>query len=51
MAEVYNNNPEALVLIRPDERVPTGRTVEVLGYVTSVGLRHYGIAAKEPEGS
>ena len=50
MAEVQESNPDALVLIRPDRRVPTGRTVQVLGIVTSVGLRHYGIAAKPPEG-
>jgi len=49
MAELYERQPDALVLIRPDRRVPTGRTIKVLGIVTSVGIQHYGILAEPPK--
>lgn len=48
MAELHDQEPEAMVLIRPDARVPTARLVKVLGFANSVGIRHYGIAAIPP---
>lgn len=48
MAELHEREPEAMVLIRPDARVPTARLVKVLGFANSVGIRHYGIAAIPP---
>ncbi|HOC68681.1 MAG TPA: biopolymer transporter ExbD [Candidatus Hydrogenedentes bacterium] len=48
MAELRDTDPEALVLIRPDARVPTERLVKVLGFANSVGIKHYGIAAIQP---
>lgn len=37
---------DALVLIRPDARLDTGRLVEVMGIASSVGVKRYGIAAE-----
>ncbi len=48
MAELRDRDPEAMVLIRPDARVPTERLVKVLGFANSVGIKHYGIAAIPP---
>lgn len=48
MVELRERDPEAMVLIRPDGRVPTERTVKVLGFITSVGIKRYGIAAIPP---
>ena len=48
MAELHDREPEAMVLIRPDARVPTARLVKVLGFANSVGIKHYGIAAIPP---
>jgi len=48
MAELRERDPEAMVLIRPDARVPTERLVKVLGFANSVGIKHYGIAAIPP---
>ena len=48
MVELRERDPEALVLIRPDARVPTERLVKVLGFANSVGIKHYGIAAIPP---
>lgn len=48
MAELRERDPDALVLIRPDARVPTERLVKVLGFANSVGIKHYGIAAIPP---
>lgn len=49
LSDLYLEDPEALVLIRPDTNVPTGRTVRVLGVANSVGITRYAIAARPPE--
>ncbi|MCC6695956.1 MAG: biopolymer transporter ExbD [Candidatus Hydrogenedentes bacterium] len=48
LSEVMTANPKAMVLIRPDARIETGRLVRVLGIATSVGVERYGIAAEPP---
>lgn len=48
LSELNAKMPEALVMIFADERVPTGRTVKVLGIANSVGIEHYGVAAQPP---
>jgi len=48
IAEEMESRPEAMVLIRPDSRIETGRLVQVLGIATSVGVERYGIAAEPP---
>lgn len=48
LVELRERDPEALVLIRPDARVPTERLVKVLGFANSVGIKNYGIAATSP---
>ena len=40
--------PDIRVLIRPDARIPTGRLVQVFGYIHSVGIERYFIAAQPP---
>lgn len=49
LSEFAQQQPDGLVLIRPDTNIPTGRTVMVLGIVTSAGVQQYGIAAQAPE--
>jgi biopolymer transport protein ExbD len=49
LSELHGRQPEALVLIRPDARIPTARLVRVLGIANNVGIAHYGIAARPPE--
>lgn len=41
-------DPEVLVLVRADQRVPTGRTVKAFGYIVAAGIERYGIAARPP---
>jgi biopolymer transport protein ExbD len=48
LSEAMAANPKAMVLIRPDARIETGRLVQVLGIATSVGVERYGIAAEPP---
>ncbi len=48
LVDLREREPDALVLIRPDARVPTARLVKVLGFANSVGIKHYGIAATAP---
>ncbi len=48
LVELREREPDSLVLIRPDARVPTERLVKVLGFAHSVGIKHYGIAATSP---
>ena len=48
IADEMAARPEAMVLIRPDSRIETGRLVQVLGIATSVGVERYGIAAEPP---
>jgi len=48
LVDLREREPDALVLIRPDARVPTERLVKVLGLANSVGIMHYGIAAVAP---
>lgn len=45
----HDERPEALVLIRPDARIPTGRTIKVLGILNSVGIHKYGVMAQPPQ--
>lgn len=40
--------PDLRVLIRPDARVPSGRLIEIFGYINSVGIQRYFIAARPP---
>jgi biopolymer transport protein ExbD len=49
LSEYYLQDPEALVLIRPDTHVETGRLVRVLGVANTVGITRYAIAARAPE--
>ncbi len=46
---LHEQNPDALVLVRPDRRVTTERLVRVLGYVNSVGFTKFGLAAQAVE--
>lgn len=48
LSEAMTANPKAMLLIRPDARIETGRLVRVLGIATSVGVERYGIAAEPP---
>jgi len=48
LALAVSERPDLRLLIRPDTRVPTGRLVEVFGYVNSVGIQKYFIAAQPP---
>lgn len=45
----HEEQPEGVVLIRPDKNIPTGRLVKVLGYVHNAGITQYGIAAEAPD--
>lgn len=49
LEELSERDPEALVLIRADGRIPTGRTIQVLGIVTSAGIKKYFVAAQAPQ--
>lgn len=48
LSQLYLEDPEALVLIRPDTDVATGRLVRVLGVANSVGITRYAIGARPP---
>jgi len=48
LVELKKNNPEALVMLRPDRKVPTERLMRVLGIASGAGITHYGIAAQQP---
>lgn len=48
LAAVAAENPEVMVLLRPDARVPTERLVKVMGIANASGIAHYGIAAERP---
>jgi biopolymer transport protein ExbD len=49
LSDLYLEDSEAIVLIRPDTNVATGRLVRVLGVANSVGITRYAIAARPPE--
>lgn len=49
LAEETKIRPDAMILIRPDARIETGRLVQVLGIASSVGVTRYGIAAEPPD--
>jgi biopolymer transport protein ExbD len=51
LTQLREENPEVLVLIRPDQRVSTGRLVKVMDIANSVGIEKYLIAAQQPAGS
>jgi biopolymer transport protein ExbD len=48
LAAAVAERPDLRVLIRPDARVPTGRLVQIFGYINSVGIQRYFIAAQPP---
>lgn len=50
LTALRETNPEVLVLIRPDARVPTGRLVKAIDIANSVGIDRYLIAAQQPRG-
>lgn len=49
LVDYHAERPEGAVTIRTDRRVPSGRTVEVLGVVTSAGIETLNIAAEQPQ--
>lgn len=49
LAQYHEAQPEAAVTIRSDQRVSSGRLVEVIGLVTSAGIRNVNIAAEQPQ--
>jgi biopolymer transport protein ExbD len=51
LSELYAKQPDARVLIRPDARVPTGRTIKVMGILNTSGIRRYGVEAQAPRES
>jgi biopolymer transport protein ExbD len=48
LSALQRERPDALVLVRADARVPTGRTVKAFGYIVAAGIQRYGIAARAP---
>lgn len=46
---LHRQQPESVVLIRPDAQVSTARLVRVLGIANGVGVTRYGIAARPLE--
>ena len=49
LTELHERAPEAMVLIRPDARVPTGRTIKVMGILNNSGITSYGVEAQPPK--
>jgi len=49
LSAINERNPDALVLIKSDENTSSGRLIYVLGIASSVGIQHYGVAAKAPD--
>lgn len=48
LSQYHEAQPDAAVTIRSDQRVPSGRMVELIGLVTSAGIRNLNIAAEQP---
>jgi biopolymer transport protein ExbD len=46
LAERHAEQPDIMVLIRPDRQIESARLIEVLGIANSVGIERYGIAAQ-----
>jgi len=46
MSSLIEGNVQPFVLVRPDRRVPTGRTVAIFGILNSLNITNYGIAAE-----
>lgn len=46
LAEEIRQRPNAVVLVRPDARVETGRLVNTLSIATSAGVQYYAIATE-----
>jgi len=46
LAERHAEQPDLMVLIRPDRHIESARLIEVLGIANSVGIERYGIAAQ-----
>jgi len=49
LAALKQDRPDALVLIRADTDITTGRLVRVMSIANNVGIQHYGIAAEPPD--
>lgn len=49
LEDYHADRPEGAVTLRADRRVPSGRTVEVIGYITGAGVQNLNIAADKPE--
>jgi len=48
LSDFHLEQPDGLLLVRPDRRVATERLVKVLGIANNVGIVKYGIAASPP---
>jgi biopolymer transport protein ExbD len=48
LSKFHLEQPDGLLLVRPDRRVATERLVKVLGIANNVGIVKYGIAASPP---
>ena len=51
LAEEVRKRPNAVVLIRPDARVETGRLINALSIASSAGVQFYAIATEPPKAS
>ena len=49
LSAINERKPDSLVLIQSDENTSSGRLIYVLGIASSVGIQHYGVAAKAPD--
>jgi len=48
LRSIYQAKPDALVLIRPDARVPAAQLIRLLSVANAAGINHYAIAAQAP---
>jgi len=46
LAEARSERPDLMLLVRSDDRIRSGRLMEVLGIASSVGIERYGLAAE-----
>lgn len=49
LEDYHAGRPEGAVTIRTDRRVPSGRMVRVIGYVTGAGIETINIEAEQPQ--
>lgn len=47
---VTNNNPEAKIYVRGDQKIAYGKVMEVMGAVSSAGFKHVSLLAELPKG-